>query len=74
MYYQELEALTDPMKKEVTVVRKKIDSVNKELKPLGQTCQKKVKTPFLVAIFPDLVPKMFIDSFSFLRRESTRKP
>ncbi|XP_071720193.1 uncharacterized protein [Rutidosis leptorrhynchoides] len=38
---EELEALTDPMKKEVTVVRKKIDSVNKELKPLGQTCQKK---------------------------------
>ncbi|XP_024982986.1 uncharacterized protein LOC112519218 isoform X1 [Cynara cardunculus var. scolymus] len=38
---EELEALTDPMKKEVSVVRKKIDSVNKELKPLGQTCQKK---------------------------------
>lgn len=31
------------MKKEVSLVRKKIDSVNKELKPLGQTCQKKVK-------------------------------
>jgi len=40
---EELEALTDPMKKEVSVVRKKIDSVNKELKPLGQTCQKKEK-------------------------------
>ncbi|GJX37371.1 RNA-binding protein 25-like protein [Tanacetum coccineum] len=39
--FLELEALTDPMKKEVSVVRKKIDSVNKELKPLGQTCQKK---------------------------------
>nr|XP_043633599.1 probable DNA double-strand break repair Rad50 ATPase isoform X2 [Erigeron canadensis] len=38
---EELEALTDPMKKEVTVVRKRIDTVNKELKPLGQTCQKK---------------------------------
>ncbi|GFP97570.1 hypothetical protein PHJA_001901100 [Phtheirospermum japonicum] len=38
---EELEALADPMKKEVSVVRKKIDSVNKELKPLGQTCQKK---------------------------------
>ncbi|KAI3764056.1 hypothetical protein L2E82_14056 [Cichorium intybus] len=25
------------------VVRKKIDSVNKELKPLGQTCQKNVR-------------------------------
>lgn len=39
---QELEGLADPMKKEVALVRKKIDSVNKELKPLGQTCQKKV--------------------------------
>ncbi|GJS14768.1 RNA-directed DNA polymerase, eukaryota [Tanacetum coccineum] len=29
---KELTALTDPMKKEVSVVRKKIDSVNKELK------------------------------------------
>lgn len=42
MIYQELEALADPMKKEIGVVRKKIDVVNKELKPLGQTCQKKV--------------------------------
>lgn len=40
--FQELEALADPMRKEVSVVRKKIDSVNKELKPLGQSCQKKV--------------------------------
>ncbi|GAA0163044.1 hypothetical protein LIER_39513 [Lithospermum erythrorhizon] len=38
---QELEALSDPMKKDVSVVRKKIDTVNKELKPLVQTCQKK---------------------------------
>ncbi|KAL2481230.1 Family of unknown function (DUF662) [Abeliophyllum distichum] len=38
---EELEGLADPMKKEVAVVRKKIDAVNKELKPLGQTCQKK---------------------------------
>lgn len=41
---QELEGLADPMKKEVGVVRKKIDLVNKELKPLGQACQKKVKS------------------------------
>lgn len=41
---QELEALADPMKKEVNVVRKKIDTVSKELKPLGYACQKKVKT------------------------------
>ncbi|KAK4286369.1 hypothetical protein QN277_002930 [Acacia crassicarpa] len=38
---EELEGITDPMRKEVTVVRKKIDTVNKELKPLGQTCQRK---------------------------------
>jgi uncharacterized coiled-coil DUF342 family protein len=29
------------MRKEVAMVRKKIDSVNKELKPLGHTVQKK---------------------------------
>jgi len=40
--YQELEALADPMRKEVALVRKRIDSVNKELKPLGHACQKKV--------------------------------
>ncbi|CAA3003792.1 uncharacterized protein LOC111370736 [Olea europaea var. sylvestris] len=38
---EELDALSDPMRKEVSLVRKKIDSVNKEIKPLGQTCQKK---------------------------------
>ncbi|KAL2509226.1 hypothetical protein Fot_32873 [Forsythia ovata] len=38
---EELEALADPMKKEVAVVQKKIDTANKELKTLGQTCQKK---------------------------------
>ncbi|CAA2994767.1 Hypothetical predicted protein [Olea europaea subsp. europaea] len=38
---EELEALADPRKKEVTLVQKKIDAVNKELKTLGQTCQKK---------------------------------
>ncbi|KAB1221284.1 hypothetical protein CJ030_MR2G005671 [Morella rubra] len=39
----ELEGLADPMRKEVSLVRKKIDSVNKELKPLGHSCQKKEK-------------------------------
>lgn len=34
--------MTDPMRKEVSFIRKKIDLVNKELKPLGLTCQKKV--------------------------------
>ncbi|KAG9159101.1 hypothetical protein Leryth_017550 [Lithospermum erythrorhizon] len=39
---QELDVLSDhPMNKEITVLRKKVDTVNKELKPLGQTCQKK---------------------------------
>ncbi|KAJ0255267.1 RAB6-interacting golgin [Hirschfeldia incana] len=38
---EELETMADPMRKEVSVVRKKIDSVNKELKPLGATVQKK---------------------------------
>ncbi|KAH1055471.1 hypothetical protein J1N35_033536 [Gossypium stocksii] len=38
---EELEALADPIRKEVAVVRKKIDADNKELKPLGHTCQKK---------------------------------
>ncbi|KAI3411442.1 RAB6-interacting golgin [Psidium guajava] len=37
----ELEALTDPMRKEVGIVRKKIDIINRELKPLGLSCQKK---------------------------------
>ncbi|KAE9585405.1 hypothetical protein Lal_00018205 [Lupinus albus] len=40
---EELEALVDPMRKEVAVVRKRIDSINKELKPLGHICQKKEK-------------------------------
>uniref|UniRef100_A0A5B6ZZD2 Putative structural maintenance of chromosomes protein 1A n=1 Tax=Davidia involucrata TaxID=16924 RepID=A0A5B6ZZD2_DAVIN len=40
---EELEGLADPMKKEVSVVRKRIDAINKELKPLGQSCQKKEK-------------------------------
>ncbi|ESQ45205.1 hypothetical protein EUTSA_v10010775mg [Eutrema salsugineum] len=39
---EELETMADPMRKEVSWVRKKIDSVNKELKPLGATVQKKV--------------------------------
>lgn len=41
---QELEVLTDPMRKEVAAVRKRIDMANRDLKPLGQSCQKKVFT------------------------------
>lgn len=41
--WEELEILTDPMKKEVAAARKRIDLVNRELKSLGQACQKKEK-------------------------------
>ncbi|XP_030962900.1 uncharacterized protein LOC126722883 [Quercus robur] len=41
--WDELEVLTDPMRKEVAAVRKKIDMANRDLKPLGQSCQKKEK-------------------------------
>lgn len=40
---QELETLQDPLSKEVAFVRKMIDTVNRELKSLGLTCQKKEK-------------------------------
>ncbi|KDP45007.1 hypothetical protein JCGZ_01507 [Jatropha curcas] len=41
--WEELEVMCDPMRKEVAMVRKKIDLANRELKPLGQSCQKKEK-------------------------------
>ncbi|TQE02094.1 hypothetical protein C1H46_012280 [Malus baccata] len=40
---EELETLIDPMRKEVAIIRKRIDIINKELKPLGQSCQRKEK-------------------------------
>ncbi|OIT21612.1 PREDICTED: uncharacterized protein LOC109218688 [Nicotiana attenuata] len=40
---EKLESFVDPAGKEVTLVRKKIDLVNRELKPLGQSCQRKEK-------------------------------
>lgn len=40
---EELEGLSDPMRKEVAFVRKRIDLVNRELRPLGQSCLKKEK-------------------------------
>ncbi|KAL9260054.1 hypothetical protein AKJ16_DCAP14757 [Drosera capensis] len=43
MIREELEAMGDPMRKDVALVRKKIDTLNKELKPLGVTVQKKEK-------------------------------
>uniref|UniRef100_A0A7N0TRL5 RAB6-interacting golgin n=1 Tax=Kalanchoe fedtschenkoi TaxID=63787 RepID=A0A7N0TRL5_KALFE len=41
--WEELEDLGDPTKKEVATVRKKIDTANRDLKPLAQSCQKKEK-------------------------------
>ncbi|KAL9388420.1 hypothetical protein Peur_017025 [Populus x canadensis] len=41
--WEELEVLADPLRKDVAITRKKIDMANKELKPLGQSCQKKEK-------------------------------
>ncbi|KAK6138424.1 hypothetical protein DH2020_027834 [Rehmannia glutinosa] len=43
---EELEALSDPMRKEVANIRKKIDFINRDLKPLGLTCQKKALEAF----------------------------
>ncbi|EYU36092.1 hypothetical protein ABFS82_14G235000 [Erythranthe guttata] len=40
---EELEAMNDPMRKEVAIVRKKIDLLNRDLKPLGLSCHKKEK-------------------------------
>ncbi|KAE9619278.1 hypothetical protein Lal_00047709 [Lupinus albus] len=41
--WEELEVLEDPMRKEVAMVRKKIDMAIRDLKPLGQNYQKKEK-------------------------------
>ncbi|XP_078157236.1 uncharacterized protein LOC144553039 [Carex rostrata] len=40
---QELEGMADPTRKEIESTRKRIDSVNRQLKPLGQSCIKKEK-------------------------------
>ncbi|XP_008807487.1 histone-lysine N-methyltransferase, H3 lysine-79 specific isoform X1 [Phoenix dactylifera] len=40
---EELEEMGDPTRKEVAAIRKKIDAVNRELKPLGQSCLRKEK-------------------------------
>nr|CAD1842531.1 unnamed protein product [Ananas comosus var. bracteatus] len=40
---QELEVMADPTRKEVAAIRKKIDVVNREMKPLRQSCLKKEK-------------------------------
>lgn len=48
---QELEALTDPMRKEVSAIRKRVDAINRELKPLGQSCQRKVMNACVFKMF-----------------------
>ncbi|XP_074289165.1 uncharacterized protein LOC141614302 [Silene latifolia] len=58
---EELEALQDPMRKEVGVVRKRIDTLNKELKPLGITCQKKQREY-----------KEFLDAFNEKSKEKAQ--
>lgn len=30
------------MRKEISAIRKRVDGINRELKPLGQSCQRKV--------------------------------
>lgn len=35
--------MADPTRKEVAAIRKRIDVVNREIKPLGQSCLKKVE-------------------------------
>lgn len=40
---QELEGLEDPTKQEVAEIRKKIEVVDRELRPLKQICEKKEK-------------------------------
>ncbi|KAJ0764056.1 putative RAB6-interacting golgin [Helianthus annuus] len=40
--WEELEALKDPMKKELATVQKKVDKANHELKLLGKSFHKKV--------------------------------
>ncbi|OEL19741.1 hypothetical protein BAE44_0019237 [Dichanthelium oligosanthes] len=39
---QELEGMADPTRKEVESIRKRIDTMNRQLKPLGKTCVKKL--------------------------------
>lgn len=40
---QELEVMADPTLREVEAIRKRIDKVNRKLKPLGKSCLKKEK-------------------------------
>jgi hypothetical protein len=44
---QELEVMADPTRREVETIRKRVDKLNRQLKPLGKNCLKKVK-PLLI--------------------------
>ena len=50
------------MRKEVAIVRKKIDMANRDLKPLGQSCQKKVFASINILA---CTPKSFFGGFFF---------
>lgn len=47
--------MSDPMRNDVSAIRKKIDAVSKELKPLGHICQKKVMARGRVHLIKDLI-------------------
>ncbi|KAL6634239.1 hypothetical protein ACP70R_026910 [Stipagrostis hirtigluma subsp. patula] len=40
---QELEVMADPTRREVEAIRKRVDKLNRQLKPLGKACLKKEK-------------------------------
>lgn len=40
---QELEVMADPTRREVESIRKRVDKLNRQLKPLGKSCLKKEK-------------------------------
>ncbi|KAL0299038.1 UNVERIFIED_CONTAM: hypothetical protein Sradi_6563600 [Sesamum radiatum] len=44
--WEELEVFTDPMRKDVSSVRKRLDMASRDLKSLQQICQKKVRGGF----------------------------
>lgn len=62
---QELEIMGDPMRKEVGMVRKKIDMANRDIKSLAQSCQKKVSSHIFILYNKQLCSK----TLCFNRRE-----
>lgn len=43
--------MSDPTRREVETIRKRIDKVNRQLKPLGKNCLKKVRMPLCFFFF-----------------------